>query len=145
MCCSVGAGAWVQQGARVMPGVVMEAGARLLPGSTVLPGEVLRKGTLWGGGVPSSPLGRCVQGVLLLGLAHCAHACDAAPGQDNYGLPVQPALMLHGAGRSLRGLRRPQRRLTRLPQEGGQQQEPAGAAGVAYFTWTVYMAFMGLN
>ena len=57
-CCSVGGGAWVQQGARVMPGVAMGAAARLLPACTVLPGEALGEGTLWGGGVPASPQGR---------------------------------------------------------------------------------------
>ena len=56
--CAVGARAWVQQGARVMPGVAAAAGTRLLPASTVLPGEALAEGTLWGDGVPANPLGR---------------------------------------------------------------------------------------
>lgn len=43
--------------ARVMPGVSMGDGARLLPACTVLPGEALGERTLWGGGVPASPLG----------------------------------------------------------------------------------------
>lgn len=56
--CSVSPSCWVQQAARVMPGVTAGAGTRLLPASTVLPGEALADGTLWGGGVPASPLGR---------------------------------------------------------------------------------------
>ena len=37
----VGAGCWVQESARMMPGTEMAAGSRVLPGSMVLPGEVL--------------------------------------------------------------------------------------------------------
>lgn len=40
-----------------MPGVSTGDGARLLPACTVLPGEALGESTLWGGGVPASPLG----------------------------------------------------------------------------------------
>ncbi len=53
---SVGARAWVQAGARVMPLVSLGDGARLLPASTMLPGEAVLPGWVWGGGVPASPL-----------------------------------------------------------------------------------------
>jgi non-ribosomal peptide synthetase-like protein len=53
---SIGARAWVQAGARVMPLVTFGDGARLLPASTVLPGEALLPGWVWGGGAPASPL-----------------------------------------------------------------------------------------
>lgn len=58
--CRVARGAWIQQGARVMPGVTVGKGTRLLPAATVLPGEELAGGTLWGGS-PASPQGRAVQ------------------------------------------------------------------------------------
>jgi amino acid adenylation domain-containing protein len=51
----IGAGCWVQEASRVMPGTEMAAGSRLLPGSMVLPGEVLAERMVWGG-LPAEPL-----------------------------------------------------------------------------------------
>jgi carbonic anhydrase/acetyltransferase-like protein (isoleucine patch superfamily) len=51
----VGAGCWVQEAARVMPGTEMAAGSRLLPASMVLPGEALAERMVWGG-LPAEPL-----------------------------------------------------------------------------------------
>jgi hypothetical protein len=51
----VGAGCWVQESGRVMPGTEMRPESRLLPGSMVMPGDLLAERMVWGG-LPAEPL-----------------------------------------------------------------------------------------